>query len=82
MAWLDAYIEDMGAKADEAEETAAGLKALQWLTQACAPSERLKAIEAIRRKPDKILAEAEALDAWDRIKDSLPRRLSLKPPPI
>ncbi len=79
MTWLDAYVEEMDAKAAEAEETRAGLKALLWLTRGCAPSERLRVVEAIRKKPQRTLAEAEALDAWDRITGSLSRRLFAKP---
>ena len=68
MAWTDAYIEDGDAKLVEVEERKSGLKALLRLTRECAPSERLTVLEAIRRKPQRTLEEAEALDAWDRIR--------------
>jgi hypothetical protein len=68
-AWTDAYIEDKSAVLADAEQMLAGMKALQWLTRDCGPGTNpLALVESIRLKENKTLEEAEALDAWDRIK--------------
>lgn len=69
-AWADAYEDDCVAKIIEAEEEVAGCKALLWLAKQCPPGAgALEAVEMIRQKPSRSLAEVEALDAWDRIKN-------------
>jgi len=78
-AWLEAYQEDRAAMIKYLEEELAGCEALLWLARDCKPGDSpTAAVEAIRRKPDRTLEEAEALDAWDRIKN---RPLSNYPSP-
>jgi hypothetical protein len=69
-AWADAFEEDRLTEIANVEKELAGCRALRWLAKQCPPGTRLlEAVEMIRQKPQRSLAEAEALDAWDRIKN-------------
>lgn len=62
-------LEDIRRARADVEEHLAGLDAFLWLARDCGPGDDpWVAVESVRRKENKTLAEAEALGAWDRIK--------------
>ena len=67
-AWLEAHEQDLAAKLSEVEQEKAGYAALLWLAKLCG-TDPLEAVEIVRNKANRTIEEAEALDAWDRIKN-------------
>jgi hypothetical protein len=73
-AWMDARIEDQDVEIDELEREMADAKiVLQVAAPIIAENPNLftmgDAMELLRKKKDRTLEEAVALDAFDRIKD-------------
>ena len=75
-AWTNAYIEDRSIVLADAEQMLAGMRAFMWLAGNCGHGVNPFAlVESIRSKANRTLEEAEALDAWDRVKSKAMSKL-------
>jgi len=76
LAWMDAHEEDLEAKMNKAQQEKADLEAVLRAARPLVDEQGgtqgtiADAMETIRRKEHKTLAEAEALDAFERIKNN------------
>jgi hypothetical protein len=68
MAWFEAYAQDCAGKIDELQSIKSDFEAIARVWPAGTPTLG-EAIETIRKKEKRTLVEAEALDAFARVRD-------------